>query len=72
MHQAWTAGDRRGASAAIPDEVVDDLVIYGDLAACRERVDAYREAGLDTPVIAIIPPPGLDSVDAVRGLAPPA
>jgi probable F420-dependent oxidoreductase len=72
MREKWAAGDRRGASAAIPDEVVDDLVIHGDLETCRERVDAYRGAGLDTPVIAIIPPPGLDVADAVRGLGPPA
>jgi len=72
MHEAWAAGDRRGAGAAIPDQVVDDLVIHGDLATCSDRVDAYRAAGLDTPVIAIIPPPGLDVAEAVRGLAPPA
>jgi probable F420-dependent oxidoreductase len=72
MHEKWAAGDRRGASAAIPDEVVDDLLIFGDLPACRDRVDAYRACGLDTPVIALIPPPGLDVAEAVRGLAPPA
>src|SRR5215510_11539980 len=71
MHELWAAGDRRGASAAIPDEVVDDLVIYGDLPTCRDRVNAYRAGGLDTPVIAIIPPPGLDVAEAVRGLGPP-
>src|SRR5215469_3751811 len=60
MRELWAAGDRRGASAAIPDEVIDDLVIYGDLETCRDRVDAYRAAGLDTPVIAVVPPPGLD------------
>ncbi|HEX2321820.1 MAG TPA: LLM class F420-dependent oxidoreductase [Streptosporangiaceae bacterium] len=72
MQEKWAAGDRRGASAAIPDEVVDDLVIHGDLQTCRERVDAYRAAGLDTPVIAVIPPPGTDPIEAVRGLSPPA
>src|SRR5215472_2837130 len=68
MMDAWTAGDRRGAGALIPDEVVDDLVIHGDFDHCRERVDAYRTAGLDTPVIAILPTPGVDSIDAARSL----
>ncbi len=72
MHERWAAGDRRGASAAIPDEVVDDLLIYGDLPTCRHRVDTYRANGLDTPVIAVVPPPDLDVAEAVRGLAPPA
>jgi probable F420-dependent oxidoreductase len=71
MMDAWTAGDRKGAGAAIPDSVVDDLVIHGDFGTCRERVDAYRKAGLDTPVIAILPTPGVDSIEAARALTPP-
>src|SRR5215470_17316519 len=71
MQEKWAAGDRRGASEAIPDEIVDDLVIHGDLTACRDRVDAYRAAGLDTPVIAVVPPPGLDIAEAIRALGPP-
>ena len=70
MLDLWQAGDRKGAGAAIPDQVIDDLLIYGDLETCRDRVAQYRAAGLDTPVIAIIPPPGLDVAAAVRGLAP--
>lgn len=71
MLDLWAAGDRRGASAAVPDEVVDDLVVHGDLEACRERVDQYRAAGLDTPVIAILPTPGVDAAQAVHGLRRP-
>jgi hypothetical protein len=70
MLDLWQAGDRKGASAAIPDEVVDDLVIYGEIDACRDRVAKYSASGLDTPVIAIVPPPGLNVADAVRGFAP--
>ena len=70
MLDRWQAGDRKGASAAIPGQVVDDLVIYGDLETCRDRIAQYCAAGLDTPVIAIVPPPGLDVAAAVRGLAP--
>jgi probable F420-dependent oxidoreductase len=72
MLDAWTSGDRRGAGALIPDAVVEDLVIHGDPASCAKRVDAYRQAGLDTPVIAIIPAPGVDAIEAARALAPPA
>ena len=46
----WAAGDRRGALAAIPDEVVDDLLVHGPPAVCRERVQQYVEAGLHTPI----------------------
>lgn len=70
MLAAWAAGDRRGALAAIPDELVDDLVVHGAPEACRERVAQYRASGLDTPVIAILPAPGTDPADAARRLAP--
>lgn len=70
MLDLWQAGDRKGATAAIPDEVVDDLVIYGDLDTCRHRVAQYCATGLDTPVIAAITPPGTDIGAIVRGLAP--
>ena len=70
MHELWAAGDRKGAGAAIPDEVVDDLVIYGEPTHCRDRVAAYCQTGLDTPVIAIVSPPGTDLPAVIRGLAP--
>jgi probable F420-dependent oxidoreductase len=72
MMDLWNAGDRKGAGAAIPESVVDELVIHGDFDTCRGRVDAYRRSGLDTPVIAILPTPGIDSIDAARHLSPPS
>jgi probable F420-dependent oxidoreductase len=68
MRAAWAAGDRKGALEAIPDALVDELVIHGSLDYCRERVAEYHATGLDTPVIAITPTPGLDIADGVRKL----
>jgi probable F420-dependent oxidoreductase len=70
MHEAWAAGDRTAANAAIPDEVVDDLIVHGSPAACAARVAEYVANGLDTPAIAILPT-GADPVEMVRALAPP-
>jgi probable F420-dependent oxidoreductase len=70
MLAAWNAGDRKGALDAVPDALVDELVIHGPLEHCRERVAAYHAAGLDTPVIAILPVPGLDLAEAIGKLAP--
>jgi probable F420-dependent oxidoreductase len=70
MLDKWAAGDRKGAVAAIPDQVVDDLVVHGALDACRERVAQYQASGLDTPVIAILPTPGIEIHEVIRGLAP--
>jgi probable F420-dependent oxidoreductase len=70
MLTAWNSGDRKGALEAIPDALVDELVIHGSAEECRERVAEYEAAGLNTPVIAITPVPGLDLADTIRKLAP--
>lgn len=73
MQEAWAAGDRKAALKAIPDEVVDDLIVHGDAATCRARIREYVAAGLDTPVLAPLPVrdrTGGDLAQAVRDLAP--
>jgi probable F420-dependent oxidoreductase len=71
MHEAWAAGDRKAASKAIPDEVVDALVVHGSVDECRARVAEYQTAGVDTPIIALLPTGG-DQLEQVRALAPRA
>ena len=46
MWDAWAAGDRRGARAAVPDEVVDALVVHGRPERCRAQVRRYADAGV--------------------------
>ena len=48
---AWRGGDRKAALAAIPDELIDGLVICGPPEECKERIESFREAGLSTPVM---------------------
>ncbi|WP_030165630.1 LLM class F420-dependent oxidoreductase [Spirillospora albida] len=72
MNEAWAAGDRKKALEVIPDEVVDDLIVHGSPAACRVRIREYMDAGLTTPVLAVVPGGGLSPLEAVRALAPSA
>jgi probable F420-dependent oxidoreductase len=73
MWEAWRSGDRKAALAEIPDEVVDDLVVHGSPARCRERIQAYFDNGVTTSALAIMPlDPDLDHWQAVRDLAPAA
>ena len=67
MWRAWATGDRKGAVAAIPDAVVDDLMVHGSPRECRVRVRAYADAGVDVPVMALVPPPDL-TPDALPAL----
>src|SRR5574338_50791 len=50
MWERWAAGDRKGALAALPDAVCDAFYIHGPAEHCRDRIEAYRAAGLDTPI----------------------
>ncbi|MEA2516235.1 MAG: hypothetical protein QOG16_73 [Actinomycetota bacterium] len=59
----WAAGDRQGALAAITDDLVDALVVAGPVEACKERLTAYREAGLDTPVLMLLSQKGPQAVE---------
>ncbi len=73
MWEAWKAGDRKAALAKIPDEVVDDLVVHGSPAECREKIKAYFDNGVTTSSLAILPlDPELDHWQAVRDLSPSA
>ncbi len=69
MWDAWAAGDRKLANEVISDEVVDELIIHGSFAACRDHIQRFIDAGIEIPTLAVIPF-GVDLEDAVRGLAP--
>lgn len=69
MWAAWEAGDRKAALAAIPDQVVDDLILHGSPDVVRKQVQRYVDGGVTTPVLAVISF-GLDLRSAVRDLAP--
>src|SRR6478752_1289751 len=51
IRAAHRAGDRAGALAAVPDEMVDAIDVVGDETLVRETISAYRHAGVDVPVV---------------------
>jgi probable F420-dependent oxidoreductase len=71
MWDAWAAGDRKGALAAVPDELVDELVVHGSLPRCRAHVQRYIDNGITVPALAVLPI-GADLEAALTGLAPGA
>ncbi|MEO3861814.1 LLM class F420-dependent oxidoreductase [Acrocarpospora sp. B8E8] len=68
MHEAWAANDRQAALKAIPDELVDQLIVHGDAATCRARITEYVANGLTTPVLAPIPADETPIAQIVRDL----
>jgi probable F420-dependent oxidoreductase len=69
MWDAWKAGDRKAALAAIPDELVDELFVHGSPDTCREHIARYVANGVTTPIISIFDG-GVDFRTAMRDLAP--
>jgi len=69
MWKAWRAGDRKAALNAIPDEVVDALVVHGSPEECRAQVQRYVDNGVTVPVLAVLPG-GDDLAKTVESLAP--
>jgi probable F420-dependent oxidoreductase len=69
MWRLWKDGDRKGALAAIPDALVDQLIVWGTPEACRDHIQRYIDAGVTTPALALLPF-GYDQRQAIRDLAP--
>jgi len=71
MWDAWAAGERKEALAAISDDVVDELVVHGSPEACREHIERYVANGVTVPAPLLVPY-DVDLKDCVRRLAPSA
>jgi probable F420-dependent oxidoreductase len=53
MWEAWRAGDRKTAVAAVPETVMNDLIIRGSMDEIGAHVDRYLDAGIDTAFLAL-------------------
>ncbi|MDE3096391.1 MAG: LLM class F420-dependent oxidoreductase [Chloroflexota bacterium] len=76
MWEAWAAGDRKAATAAIPRETVDELLVHGSADACQRKIQAYVDAGVTVPVLNFLPAAAAPderarrSLEMLRRLAP--
>jgi probable F420-dependent oxidoreductase len=69
MWEAWRSGDRKAATAAIPRHVIDDVLVFGDAATCRRKVQAYVDAGVTVPVLNFMPAAAEPAERAAQSLA---
>jgi probable F420-dependent oxidoreductase len=70
MWKAWQGGNRKAALAAIPDEVVDDLIVHGSPEQCKATIQRYVDNGVTTPALMVLPLGGVDVRKALSDLAP--
>ena len=73
IKSAWERGDRKGAVRLVPDALIDAVALAGPPARCRERLAAYREAGVGLPIVTprVRDGGGVKAViEAIRACAP--
>jgi probable F420-dependent oxidoreductase len=49
--QAWARNDREAAERAVSDAMIDATSVSGTPEQCRARIEAYRQSGIDLPII---------------------
>lgn len=49
--EAWKRGDIQAAERAVTDAMIDTTSIAGTPEQCRARLDAFRQSGIDVPII---------------------
>jgi probable F420-dependent oxidoreductase len=57
MVAAWRGGDRKAALAAVPEELVREIFVFGDGEAMKARLGEYAARGITTLVLTPIAPP---------------
>ena len=70
--ERWDSGDRAGSLKQIPEELVDDILINGTPAECRDHIARYVTNGVTTPALHVLPFGGLDAHEGYRLLSPAA
>ena len=69
MVEAWEAGDRQGAAAAAPWELIEEMFVFGSPEQMRARVDAFVAGGITLPILTPIATP--DKLgELIEALAP--
>ena len=61
VREAASDGGTKAAAALIPDAIVEQFYVLGDAARCKQRIEEYRAAGVDQPLLL----PRLEDFEAV-------
>lgn len=66
----WQAKDRARVGAAVSDEMIDSIAVIGSAEECREKLEAFREAGVTTPMVNPIAGDEASALAMFEALAP--
>jgi F420-dependent oxidoreductase-like protein len=65
IQELYLGGKRQEAEAAVPQQLVDGMSLIGDEGYVRERVAAYREAGVTILNVRPVGPNGIKDVETL-------
>jgi len=57
MVAAWESGDRQGAAAAAPWDLIEEMFIFGSPEQMKERIGAFVDGGITLPILTPITTP---------------
>ncbi|MBV8941493.1 MAG: LLM class flavin-dependent oxidoreductase, partial [Solirubrobacterales bacterium] len=69
IQDLYLAGKREQACAAIPDELIDLISLCGPRDVVRDRLAAFREAGVGTLMVAPMAVSSEDRIAQLRSIA---
>ena len=67
IQDAYLAGHKDEAAGLVPQDLVDGLSLVGDAGFVKDRVAAYREAGVTVLNVTPVGPNGLRDVETLAG-----
>jgi F420-dependent oxidoreductase-like protein len=65
IQDAYLGGDRKQAAALVPRELLEGMSLVGDAGFVKDRIAAYREAGVTVLNVQPIGPNGLKDIETV-------
>ena len=66
IQELYLSGRRDEAEAAVPDGFLDATTLVGDEGRVRERVEAFRAAGVTCLDLELVGPDPVGTVDTLR------
>ncbi len=66
----WQAKDRARVGAAVTDEMIDSIAVIGSAEECRDKLEAFRDAGITTPMVSPIVGDEDSALKVFEALAP--
>jgi F420-dependent oxidoreductase-like protein len=67
IQDAYLGGDRKEAAALVPEDLLNGMSLVGDAGFVKDRIAAYREAGVTVLNVQPIGPNGRRDVETIAG-----